>query len=175
MIAFINMNHKDVNVSIDYIELAEKVWGFNESETPIFVNHDGIKLDSQNEFYFGFSLFLSDYTKKWRAIKGGWDSTELMVNQMKVDSSKLVIMTAFEQELLINQKGFYNLVAYIAEHVNGEIMVGENGDWVSVATFTNQYRKIMITPFAEAVDKSIEYGSQHEPGREEPGMDRYFR
>ncbi|MFC6164762.1 hypothetical protein ACFP3T_08800 [Lactiplantibacillus dongliensis] len=174
MIAFVNMDCNDVNVSIGYMELAEKIWGFKYSETPIFVNHFGARLDSQNEFYLGFSLFLSDYTKKWIPIKGGWDATEVMVNQVKANPSKIVIMTAFEQELLINQKGFYNLVAYIAERVSGKIMVGENGDWIDLATFSNQYHEIMTTPFAEAVDKSIEFGSQHAPGREEPGMDRYF-
>ncbi|MFC6180067.1 hypothetical protein [Lactiplantibacillus daowaiensis] len=174
MIAFVNMDRKNINVSIDYIELAEKVWGFNESETPIFVNHDGIRLDAQNDFYLGFSLFLIDYTEKWQNKKKGWDATSLIVRKSPKNSNQIVIMTAFEQELLINQKGFYNLVAYIAEHVNGEIMVGENSQWIDLATFTNQYHEIMTISFSEAVNKSIEYGSQYAPGKEEPGMDRYF-
>ncbi|VDG23737.1 hypothetical protein [Lactiplantibacillus mudanjiangensis] len=174
MIAFVKFDSSEANVSIDYIKLAEKVWGFEYSEMPIFVNHGGIKLDSHDGFYLDFSLFLSDYTEKWVSVKVGWDSTELMINLVKNVPNQIAIMTAFEQELLINQKGFYNLVAYIAKNVNGEIMVGENSDWIDLTTFTNQYREIMTVPFAEAVDQSIKFGSQHAPGKKDSGTDRYL-
>ncbi|MFC6180068.1 hypothetical protein [Lactiplantibacillus daowaiensis] len=174
MIAFVRIEDSSVDVKISYTEVAEKVWGFQYSHIPIFVNHDNYGIDSNDGFFLSFSLFLSDYTKRWLSVKGSWDSTTLTVRQVKGNSDQIVVMSGFEQELLINQKGFYNLVAYLAKRVNGEIMVGENGDWVSLAAFTNQYRKIMTTPFAEAVNKSIEYGSQYAPGKEEPGMDRYF-
>ncbi|VDG18394.1 hypothetical protein [Lactobacillus plantarum WCFS1] [Lactiplantibacillus mudanjiangensis] len=174
MIAFIKANPDKINITVDYMVLAENIWGFEYNETPIFVNHAGVKLDSKDDFNLSFSLFLSDYTEKWRNNKSGWNATSIMVHQDQNDPNLIVIMTAFEQELLINQKGFYNLVAYVAEHANSEIMVGENGNWIDLATFSNKYHEIMTTPFAEAVDKSIEYGSQFAPGKEEPGMDRYF-
>ncbi|VDG23736.1 hypothetical protein [Lactiplantibacillus mudanjiangensis] len=174
MIAFVKIEDSSVDVNIGYTEIAEKIWGFQYSQTPIFVNHDSYGIDSNNGFFLSFSLFLSDYTKRWIPVEGSWDSTNLMVRQVKKNPDQIVIMTGFEQELLINQKGFYNLVAYIAKHIGGKIMVGENGDWIDLATFSNKYHEIMTTPFAEAVDKSIEYGSQFAPGKEEPGMDRYF-
>ncbi|MGV7744751.1 hypothetical protein PJN29_30280, partial [Mycobacterium kansasii] len=73
------------------------------------------------------------------------------------------MFTEYETELPFNQKGFYNLVAYLATHLNGKISEDDGNHWKTISQFRLKHKSIMIADFYQLLAESIEISAKALP------------
>ena len=87
----------------------------------------------------------------------------MLIQPAKENSKKVAVFTEFETELPFNQKGFYNLVAYLATHLNGKISEDDGNRWEPVAQFRAKHKSIMTADFDQLLSESIKIGPNISP------------
>ena len=143
------------NLNTNYRTVARLIWGVPQED--FWISHT----DGNTAFNclsdFAFSLFPSDFNKDWKYVNARWNASYMHVHKTN-DPNISAIFTGFDDELAINQKGFYNLVLYIATKLDGLISEDNRISWISTEQFQNKHRDIMNLPFNLALQKSIDKG-----------------
>ncbi|MCT4458706.1 hypothetical protein EFP00_15165 [Lactiplantibacillus paraplantarum] len=159
MRALVEVNQNKINIELD--DLAKLIWGIDKNG--LWINHAGTTQTLKDEFRLSFSLFPSNLNPEWQNVPLEWKADGLLIQPVKENSKKVAVFTEFETELPFNQKGFYNLVAYLATHLNGEISEDDGNHWETVAQFRAKHKSIMTADFDQLLSESIKIGPSISP------------
>ncbi|VDG18470.1 hypothetical protein [Lactobacillus plantarum WCFS1] [Lactiplantibacillus mudanjiangensis] len=166
MRAFIKIKKHDLHD--DYQQLAQRIW---EIKTPDpWVNHLGANEALNALSDFGFGIMPSDLNKEWNKVKVHWNAALIYIHETH-NKNVVVVYSEFTPELPFNQKAFYNLVAHLAEALDGVISEDDQTSWISLANFQRKHHEIMSANFNELLTESIEIGKITDPV-DEPDFDK---
>lgn len=155
--------------SIDYLELAKKMWGY--SDPKLWVSHSEIKLTE--EFYLSLSVNPADLYSTWNYVNVLWLSDQIIVRRIKNAPHEIAVFTGFVNALPYNQKAFYNLIYLIAKNTDGVISETDDDNWISTKTFFNAHATVMTSDFPALATRSLPIAKKTEP-IEDPLFDKYF-
>lgn len=159
MRALVEVNQNKINIELD--DLAELIWGIDKNG--LWINHAGTAQTLKDEFRLSFSLFPSDLNPEWKNVPLEWKADGLLIQPVKDNSKEIAVFTEYETELPFNQKGFYNLVAYLPTHLNGKISEDDGNHWKTISQFRLKHKSIMITDFYQLLAESIETSAKTLP------------
>lgn len=159
---------KNSELHDDYHQLAKKVWGIDISD--FWVSHMGANEELNALSDFAFTIFPSDFDKEWNKVKGHWDAAYIYIHETH-ETNVIVVYSEFGTELPFNQKAFYNLVAHLAEKLDGVISEDDQKTWITLADFNQEHHQIMSADFNKLLAESIKIGKITDPV-DEPDFDK---
>jgi len=167
MRALIKIETNDI-MNIEIHDLASLIWGISKDN--LWVNHDGTGETLKDSLHLSLSLFPSDLDSNWDEIKYNWGTDQLLVNKLKGSEEIVAVFTEFETALPYTEKGFFNLIAYLADKLSGQISQDDGENWESVSQFKKEHEEVMQADFFKLLSDSVEMGKNMAP-KDEP---KYF-
>lgn len=158
MKAFVKVKKNRLNTG--YHSLSQKMWGIKTDS--FFANRLGPD-DALNHLTdFGFSLLYSDFNPKWDTVKTRWNASGIYLHETHT-TGVISVFSEFDFELPITQKAFFNLIAYLADNLDGTISEDNQQSWTDLVNFQKKHHDIMTADFDRLLTDSIQIGSKINP------------
>ncbi len=151
MEALIRVKRK--KLTIGYQQLAKIIWQVPVSD--FWVNHIGTDESLRNENWLTLWIDYSDFLPEWNMVPLEWLAAPLNIAPDRSEKNILVIYSENVHEVTATQKGFNNLVYYLAKELDGVIKERNADTWVAPETFKQKHKAIMQMPLRVAIKKSI--------------------
>jgi len=151
MKALIRVKRK--KLTIGYQQLAKIIWQVPVSD--FWVNHMGTDESFHNESWLKIWLNYSDFLPEWGMVPLRWLAAPLSIAPDASEKDILVVYSDHVHEVTATQKGFNNLVYYLAKELDGVIKERNADMWVVPETFKREHEAIMQMPLRAAFKTSI--------------------
>lgn len=152
---------KKRSLCIDLRTLAKKIWGVKQDD--FWINRYGIVDTLDTNHQSAFWLMPSDFREDWEKVHLKWDTDEIVVQPVKKCTDQIVVFNDYETPLPFNEKAMYNLVAYIAQQLDGKISEDDGKTWITLKEFQNEHNKIMRADFDKLLAESAAIGAVTAP------------
>lgn len=158
MQAMIEKRHNQIDMT--YRDLAQLIWGI---PTDAVVDHVGTGASLQQQLKLTLAISLGDFRQDVSQLDDAWLRPTLTVQPSSHRSDRVAVSSNLKYELPVAQRGYFNLVAYLAEHLSGRISEDNGVTWLTLAEFKRRHNDLMTADFDKLLAVSIDLAQHEQP------------